>query len=101
MKKIIFTIVTKNYLWAARALVHQLELHGSDSHLYVCVVDLDGNTDGVECGSASIISGASLLGKEKFDYLSFACSAFELCCVLRPFAHKYFFSEKMLTECYF
>jgi len=94
MKKIVFTIITKNYLWAARALVHQLELHGDDSKLFVCVVDLDDNTDDVTCGSATVISGAKLVDKEKFNYLSFIYSPFELCCVLRPFAHKYFFSEE-------
>ena len=94
MKKIVFTIITKNYLWAARALVHQLELHGDNSELFVCVVDLDENAGDVICGSASVISGATLVDKEKFNYLSFIYSPFELCCVLRPYAHKFFFSEE-------
>lgn len=93
MKKVVFTIVTKSYLWAARALVHQLEKYATDSCLYVCVVDCLSDTEEIEVGSATIIPGRRLVDKRTFDDLSFICSPFELCCVLRPFAHKYFFDE--------
>lgn len=95
MKKIAFTIVTKNYLWAAKVLAQEYFKHSKDTELYIVVTDIDpSETVGEEIHGAKILPGSAVYALGRYEDLAFVYNAFELCCVLRPFAHEYFFHEK-------
>jgi hypothetical protein len=79
----IVTIVTRNYLAYARALMRQCELHEPGADRFVVIVDRLPAGEVADVPNSDIIYGDEL-GIERWPRYAFQYTPFELACALKP-----------------
>ena len=84
-KRAIVTIVTRNYLAYAKALMRQCELHEPGADRFVVVADRLPAGEVADVPNAHIVYGDEL-GVERWLRYSFQYTPFELVCALKPHA---------------
>ncbi|MFM8735455.1 MAG: hypothetical protein ACKOC8_09705 [Pirellulales bacterium] len=84
-KRAIVTIVTRNYLAYARALMRQCALHEPHADRFVVVADRLPDGSAADVPDATVIHGDEL-GIPRWPRFAFQYTPFELACALKPHA---------------
>ncbi|WP_207426483.1 hypothetical protein [Pedobacter sp. SYSU D00535] len=102
MKKVIFTIVAKNYLGLAKVLADSVRAHNEKVAFYAFVVDGIGNINEDEL-SFPIIQVKGNLIKEESSFLemAFKYNVTEFCTSVKSFAFTYLFESGFTHAIYF
>ncbi len=88
-KRIVFTVITKNYLARARALAKSVKRHNPGLEMAVLLADgVDGCFD-PEKEPFRLVRLEELPDQETIRKMTFYYSQIEICCALRPFFHEY------------
>lgn len=90
-RKIVCTIITKNYLAYARALATSITEHNPDIKLYVLLADRIDGYFAFAKEPFELIQLEDLPEQETIQKMCFYYTPFELCCALRGMLHNYIY----------